>query len=66
MKPSPSSTPNSADNPNNCAMCDHKKHSDGGHCYVFRDEPRDVCMQHTVRISYSAAGFMLFNREPSV
>ena len=36
-------------NPNNCATCDHKKRPDGGHCYMFRDEPTDVCMQHTGR-----------------
>lgn len=36
-------------NPNNCNTCDHKQHPDGGHCYMFRDEPRDVCMQHTGR-----------------
>lgn len=36
-------------NPNNCATCDHKRHPDGGHCYAFREEPTDVCMQHTGR-----------------
>lgn len=36
-------------NPNNCATCDYKQIPDGGHCYMFRDEPTDVCMQHTGR-----------------
>lgn len=36
-------------NPNNCSTCDHKQHPDDGHCYMFRDEPQDVCMQHTGR-----------------
>lgn len=34
-------------NPNNCATCDHKKHPDGGHCYMFKDAPKQVCKQHT-------------------
>lgn len=34
-------------NPNNCSTCDHKKNPDGGHCYMFQTEPRNVCMQHT-------------------
>ena len=34
---------------NNCSTCDHKRHPDGGHCYMFREEPRGVCMQHTMR-----------------
>lgn len=36
-------------NPNNCSTCDYKQHPDDGHCYMFRDEPQDVCMQHTAR-----------------
>jgi hypothetical protein len=36
---------------NNCAACDHKKHPDGGHCYMFRTEPEGVCMKHTARTS---------------
>lgn len=36
-------------NPNNCACCDHKRHPDGGWCYMFRDEPRAVCLAHTAR-----------------
>lgn len=34
-------------NPNNCETCEHKNHPDGGHCYMFRDEPTDVCKVHT-------------------
>lgn len=36
-------------NPNNCSTCDHKKHPDGGHCYMFRFAPTEPCMQHSVR-----------------
>ena len=36
-------------NPNRCETCDHKKRPGGGHCYMFRDTPTDVCMQHTGR-----------------
>jgi hypothetical protein len=36
-------------NPNNCETCDHKKNPDGGHCYMFRETPTEVCMQHTGR-----------------
>lgn len=39
-------------NPNNCATCDYKKlngNREKGHCYMFRDAPTDVCMQHTGR-----------------
>lgn len=35
-------------NPNNCTTCDHKKHPDGGWCYMFRDEPDSICRQHTL------------------
>ena len=34
-------------NPNNCSTCDHIKNPDGGHCYMFRTEPDERCMQHT-------------------
>jgi hypothetical protein len=34
-------------NPNNCKTCDHKRNPEGGWCYMFREEPTDVCMQHT-------------------
>lgn len=46
-------------NPNNCDTCGHKKKQDviekavpqdvKLHCYMFRDVPTDVCMQHTGR-----------------
>jgi len=36
-------------NPNNCSTCDHIKNPDGGHCYMFADEPTEICMQHTAR-----------------
>jgi hypothetical protein len=34
-------------NPNNCATCQHKKHPQGGWCYMFKSEPREMCFQHT-------------------
>lgn len=36
-------------NPNNCATCKHKQNADGGWCYMFRDEPTDVCGIHSRR-----------------
>ena len=36
-------------NPNNCETCDHKRIPQGGWCYMFRDEPADVCGVHTGR-----------------
>ncbi len=39
-------------NPNNCATCEYSQlngNREKGHCYMFRDEPTDVCMQHTGR-----------------
>lgn len=46
-------------NPNNCAECDHHKTQRGIeaknpneqklHCYMFKDVPTDVCMQHSLR-----------------
>jgi hypothetical protein len=36
-------------NPNNCSTCDHKRHPQGGWCYMFREEPKDVCGVHTGR-----------------
>ena len=38
------------DNPNNCATCRHKQNPDGGHCYMFRFEPTEMCAQHTSQI----------------
>lgn len=31
----------------NCSTCDHKAYPDGGHCYMFREEPEGVCYSHT-------------------
>jgi len=41
-------------NPNKCETCDYKNVlADGkpveGHCFMFFDEPSEVCMQHTMR-----------------
>lgn len=39
-------------NPNRCEACDYSKlngNREKGHCYMFRDEPDDVCHQHTGR-----------------
>ncbi len=41
-------------NPNNCAACDHKRNPQGGWCYMFRDEPQEVCMKHSARMSQRA------------
>ena len=40
-------------NPNNCDACDYKKMSDEGWCYMFREKPVDICMQHTERKAFS-------------
>jgi hypothetical protein len=33
---------------NNCATCRYSQYEHGdGHCYMFRNEPEGVCMQHT-------------------
>lgn len=38
-------------NPNNCSTCKWMAIDDGegGHCYMFRDAPTEVCMQHSGR-----------------
>ena len=39
-------------NPNNCETCKYSQlnaNREKGHCYMFRDEPTDVCMAHTGR-----------------
>ena len=36
-------------NPNNCSTCDHKRNPDDGWCYMFREEPTEVCYIHTGR-----------------
>lgn len=38
-------------NPNNCSTCDHKWSPDGGHCYMFREEPTSVCGQHRRKVT---------------
>ena len=45
-------------NPNNCEICDHKKRPDGGWCYMFRNEPEDVCHIHTAK--FYGVGKLLF------
>lgn len=49
-------------NPNNCETCDHKKHPDGGHCYMFRYTPTEPCAQHTFRLESMRAMRMQFGR----
>lgn len=44
----------SAANPNNCETCDHFKHPDGGHCYMFREAPTYVCLIHSLPPSLRA------------
>lgn len=36
-------------NPNNCKTCNYKliRPTDGGWCYMFRNEPKEPCAQHT-------------------
>lgn len=46
--------PQQAENPNNCGACDHKRSPDGGWCYMFRDEPTEVCAKHTARVAMPA------------
>ena len=39
-------------NPNNCDTCDYRRMHEAepeGHCYMFYQEPTEVCMQHTGR-----------------
>jgi hypothetical protein len=39
-------------NPNNCKTCDHGQppgKPQDGHCYMFKNAPTEVCMQHTSR-----------------
>ena len=50
------------DNPNNCATCRHKQNPDGGHCYMFRFEPAEMCAQHTSQIHAQQALRMQFGR----
>ena len=45
-------------NPNNCSTCEYKtlkaSGQADGHCYMFREEPTDVCAQHTLRMDLAA------------
>ena len=50
------------DNPNNCATCRHKQNPDGGHCYLFRFEPAEMCAHHTSQIHALQALLMQFGR----
>jgi hypothetical protein len=50
-------------NPNNCSACDHKRHPDGGWCYMFRSEPAAVCAQHTARQASFMDQFEMARRE---
>jgi hypothetical protein len=34
---------------NNCKSCEHIMIPQGGHCYMFREEPQGVCYKHTGR-----------------
>jgi hypothetical protein len=43
-------------NPNNCSTCVHKKDPDGGWCYMFRNEPTDVCNLHSEKHKMFAIG----------
>lgn len=45
-------------NPNNCKACSHFQNEPGGHCYMFRHEPTEPCMQHTVRFEAAQAARM--------
>jgi hypothetical protein len=39
-------------NPNNCAMCDHKRHPpQGGWCYMFKNEPTYRCYDREAEMS---------------
>jgi hypothetical protein len=36
-------------NPNNCSTCEHKQINEDNElwCYMFKEEPKEQCMQHT-------------------
>lgn len=57
-------------NPNNCETCEYKKINNDKtlHCYMFKDEPDDVCMQHSGRREsfVDIVNLMLTMRESSV
>jgi hypothetical protein len=45
-------------NPNNCETCKYTHLNDDPalHCYMFKDEPEDVCNLHSGRGIFSQAG----------
>lgn len=51
----------------NCTTCDHKKYPDGGHCYMFKTEPKQTCGLHTgismvdVTLTAKDVGSLMFN-----
>jgi hypothetical protein len=55
---------NEMSNPNNCGTCDHMKANGNreGHCYMFREEPTGVCMQHTGRKANALRVKSIFER----
>lgn len=48
----PCSTDEDSTNPNNCLTCGHIQNPGDGHCYMFRNAPTEVCMQHTGRRAF--------------
>ena len=52
------------ENPNNCETCKHKQHPDGGWCYMFRDEPTEVCMIHSGRCTSTFARDLVAQQVP--
>lgn len=34
-------------NTTDCSTCKHKQYPDGGHCYMFKNEPEFDCQVHT-------------------
>lgn len=53
--------------PNNCATCEYSQvngNREKGHCYMFRDEPTDVCMHHTGRAKVSPLVQWARNNQP--
>ena len=53
-------------NPNNCASCRHKQNPDGGHCYMFRFEPAEMCVHHTSQIHALQALRMRRNQKAKI
>jgi len=54
-------------NPNNCSTCAWLKMGDGdGHCYMFKDAPTEVCMQHTGRVAWPFGPMKMLEASPEV